>query len=447
MKASDVMSSPVIGVSPDTPARDIAGLLAARKISAVPVLDGERLVGLVSEADVLGRRQLGGAARRARDIMTREVQTVAPDTPVEEIAAVLEERRIKRVPVLQAGRVVGIVSRSNLLQALAVKALPKAPHPEDDEAIRGRLLAWLEGKPWWRSGESNVVVEDGVVHYWGRVDSDEARAAARTAAERIPGVRRVEDHRLEAREAPVPQQGLQIRRGAERGHSKHGWVDSYHSFSFGNFYDLAYTGYGPLRALNEKRVQPGKGSTTYGLRDIEVITYMLDGVLGHDDSLDHGTVLPAGGVQCLSAGSGVRFSETNPSPSEVSHFLQFWIEPAAFGQPAAYAYRHFSPESKRGRLRAIVSADAREESLCLRQDAVLYAGFFDGGERAQLEVASERLVYVHVARGTITVQGRELVAGDGLAAAGGTLEVGRGRGAEVLVFDLPAAADGGFASL
>jgi redox-sensitive bicupin YhaK (pirin superfamily)/CBS domain-containing protein len=411
MKASEVMSTPVIGVSPDTTVRDIAGLLSARRISAVPVLEGERLVGLVSEADLLGGRQLGGGARRARDIMTREVQTVAPDTPVEEIAAVLEERRIKRVPVLQAGRVVGIVSRSNLVQALAV--------------------------------ESNVVIDDGVAHYWGRSDSDEERAAARAAAERLPGVRRVEDHRPGTPRPPAPLPGPQIRRAQERGHSKHGWVDSYHSFSFGNFYDLAYTGYGPLRALNEKRVQPGKGSSTYGLRDVEIITCILDGALAHDDSLDQSAVLSAGGVQCLSAGSGVRFSESNRSPSEVCHFLQIWIEPAGTGQPAAYAYRHFSPESKRGRLRAIVSPDGRDESLRLRQDAVLYAGLFDGDERARLEVAAERLVYVHVARGTITAQGQALAAGDGLAAAGGTIVLEHGRDAEVLVFDLPEASAGG----
>ena len=191
-------------------------------------------------------------------MMTHEVETVAPDTPVEQIAAVLEERRIKRVPVLQAGRVVGIVSRSNLVQALAVKALPETPRPEDDEAVRSQLLAWLEGKPWWRRGESNVVVDNGVVHYWGRVDAEEERAAARAAAERIPGVRRVEDHRLEARRRPATHRGPQIRRASERGHSKHGWVDSYHSFSFGNYYDPMYVGYGPLHAINEKVAQGGR---------------------------------------------------------------------------------------------------------------------------------------------------------------------------------------------
>ena len=196
-------------------------------------------------------------------------------------------------------------------------------------------------------------------------------------------------------------------------------------------------GYGPLRAINDKFVQPAKGSTTYGLCDVEIITYVLDGALGHDNSLDDSTVLSAGDVQCMSAGSGVRFSEANRDPSEVTHYLQIWIEPDSIGQPASYAHQHFPSESKRGRLRAIASSDAREDSLRMRQDAVSHAGLFDGAERAELDVVSERLVYVHVARGTITVQGRELAAGDGLAMAGGKIVLEHGRDAEVLVLDLP----------
>lgn len=436
MKASDIMSSPVISVPPDAPVRHVAGLLFERRISAVPVLEDERLIGLVSEADVLRRRQPGRAAQRARDIMTREVETVAPDTPVEKVAALLEERGIKRVPVLQAGRVVGIVSRSNLVQALAVKALPEAPHPEDDEAIRTQLLSRLEVMPWWRQAESNVVVDDGVVHFWGRFGTEGEREGARAAAARIPGVRRVEDHRVEMPKRPVPADEPQLRRAAERGHSKHGGVDSYHSFSFGNFYDPAYTGYGPLQAINEKLVQAGKGSTTYGLRDIEVISYVLEGALGHDDSLDNSVTLAAGGVQCLSAGSGVRFSETNASSTEPSHLLQIWIEPDSVGLPAAYAHKRLASASKRGKLQAVVSGDARDGSLRMRQDAVLYAGLFDGAERAQLEVAPGRLAYVHVARGEIMVQCRPLSAGDGLATVGGPLVLEHGKNAEVLVFDL-----------
>ena len=437
MKASDIMSSPVIGVRPDAPVREVAGLLFERSISAVPVLEGERLVGLVSEADVLRRRHLGVRAHRARDIMTREVETVAPDTPVEEIAALLEERGIKRVPVVQEGRVVGIVSRSNLVQALAVQAPQEPLGTAGDHAIRARLLSSLEGEPAWRRAASNVVVSNGVVHYWGQVTSEQERADTRVAAERIPGVRRVEDHRAPAGERTAPPLGPQIRPAAERGHSKHGWVDSHHSFSFGNFYDPAYTGYGPLHAINDKVVQAGKGSTTYGLRDMEIVSYVLEGSLGHEDSLGNCTTLHAGGVHCLSAGSGVRFSETNPSPTEPSRFLQIWLEPDESGAPASYAHAQFATEAKRGRLQLIASPDARAGSLRLRQDALLYAGLLDGAERAELQVPAARLVYVHVARGAISVQGRDLGPGDGLATRGGRIALERGRDAEALVFDLP----------
>jgi redox-sensitive bicupin YhaK (pirin superfamily) len=434
MNASDIMTTPVIGVFPDMPVRDIAALLSERKISGAPVLEGGRLVGVISGADLLRHRRLGG---RARDVMTHEVQTVAPDTPVERIAAVLERHGIKRVPVLRAGRVVGIVTRSNLVQALAVRALPEAPHPEDDQEIRSQLVASLGATPGWRPGESNVVVDDGVVHFWGKIEGGEGRAPARAAAEGIAGVRRVEDHRLDAGTRDAQDRGPQVRRASERGHSKHGWVDSYHSFSFGNFYDPAHTGYGPLRAINEKFIQPAKGSTTYGLCDVEIVTCVLDGALSHENSLDDRTVLSAGDVQCMSAGSGVRFSETSHDPSRVTHLLQIWMAPDSIGQPAAYAHRRFAPQSRQGRLRTIASSDARDGSLRLRQDAVLYAGLFDGAQRAQLEVAAERLVYVHVARGTITAHGRELGAGDAMAMPGAAILFEHGRDAEVLVFDLP----------
>jgi quercetin 2,3-dioxygenase len=437
MKARDIMSSPVFSVPPEAPVREVAGLLTRKRISAVPVLEGERLVGLVSEADVLHRRRLGGARQRAQDIMTREVETVSPDTPVEDVAVLLEERGIKRVPVLQAGRVIGMVSRSNLVQALAVKALPDTPPPFGDDAIRAQVLSRLEAMPGWHPGEANVVVHGGVVHLWGRVGADEAPEEARAAAARAPGVRRVEDHRTVAPgRAVAAAQGVQVRRASERGHSKHGWVEAYHSFSFGNFYDPAYNGYGPLRAINEKLVQAGQGSTTYGLSDIEVVTYLLEGELAYDDSLDNRRTLAAGGVQCLSAGSGVRFSEANTGASP-SRFLQIWIEPDSVTQPAACAYAQFPPPARRGRLQAIVSGDARDGSLRLRQDAAVYAGLFDAAERAQVDARPGRLAYVHVARGEITVQGRALRAGDGLARAGAQIVLENGRDAEVLVLDLP----------
>ncbi len=230
MKARDIMTSPVITVAPDTSVKDIAELLFERRISAVPVVEQGRLVGLVSEADLLHRQEIGtdrGAtsgswwlrlfraepspaeyikshARRARDIMTPEVATVTPDTPIAEIATLLETRRIKRVPVIDEGRLVGIVSRSNLVQALAVKPVPEAARPEGDDAMRASLLAELERQPWWgRQVVSNVVVTDGVVHYWGTLDSEDEREAARIAAENVPGVRRIEDHRIRLRDLPT----------------------------------------------------------------------------------------------------------------------------------------------------------------------------------------------------------------------------------------------------
>jgi CBS domain-containing protein len=228
MKAKDIMTSPVITVAPDTPVREIAALLFERRISGVPVLEDGRLVGLVSEADLLHRHEIGtdsvqprswwlrlfsadctpaeyikSHATQARDIMAREVVSVAQDTPVAEIATLLETRGIKRVPVLRGAQLVGIVSRANLIQALAVmRQSAIRAIPPSDHAIRGRLLGELERQPWWRRVGSNVVVTEGVVHYWGMVGSGDERNAARVAAENVPGVRGVEDHRFEYHDIP-----------------------------------------------------------------------------------------------------------------------------------------------------------------------------------------------------------------------------------------------------
>jgi CBS domain-containing protein len=222
MKASDIMTSPVITVGPDTAVRHIAGLLFKHRVSAVPVLKNGKLVGIVSEADLLHRHEIGteGTARssswwlqllsadrsvaeyvkshaaRARDIMTKDVVSVTPDTPVAKIAKLLEKRGVKRVPVLQGGRLVGIVSRSNLVQALAAKGRAMNVGGTGDGAIRTRLCAELERQSWWRDSASNVIVADGVVHYFGTVNSEDQRQAARVAAENVPGVRAVEDHRV-----------------------------------------------------------------------------------------------------------------------------------------------------------------------------------------------------------------------------------------------------------
>lgn len=219
MKASDIMTSPVITVGPDTLVRHIAGLLFEHRISAVPVLEKGKLVGIVSEADLLHRHEIGtdrsasswwlqlfsadrpiadyvkSHATRASDIMTRDVVSVTPDTPVAEIAALLEKRGVKRVPVLQDARLAGIVSRSNLVQALAAKGRLMNVGDSGDSAIRARLSAELERQPWWPI-VSNVIVTDGVVHYFGMVDSEAQRQPARIAAENVPGVRGVEDHRF-----------------------------------------------------------------------------------------------------------------------------------------------------------------------------------------------------------------------------------------------------------
>jgi CBS domain-containing protein len=230
MKAKDIMTTPVVTVEPDTTVREIAALLLAQRISAVPVVEGGRLVGLVSEGDLLRRHEIGtdrdraagswwlrllrgdpspadyvkSHAVHARDIMTRDVITVDEDTPIAEIATVLETRRIKRVPVLRGERLVGIVSRANLIQALAVKTrAAKQPRLKIDDGIRRRLLAELERQPWWQRSWSNVIVTDGIVHYWGVIDSDGERDAARVAAENVPGVRGIEDHRPRYSELPT----------------------------------------------------------------------------------------------------------------------------------------------------------------------------------------------------------------------------------------------------
>lgn len=224
MNAGDIMSSPVISVAPDTAVRQIAALLFKERISGVPVLDKGKLVGLVSEGDLLHRQEIGtdrpkrsgswwlrlfssdqtpaeyvkAHGRFARDVMTREVETIAPDTSVTEIATLLESRGIKRVPVMRDGQVVGIVSRANLVQALAGGHPPVARLTGPaDQAIRGRLQAELARQPWWHAAASNVIVTDGVVHYFGTFDRDDERDAARVAAENIPGVRAIEDHRME----------------------------------------------------------------------------------------------------------------------------------------------------------------------------------------------------------------------------------------------------------
>ncbi len=231
---------------------------------------------------------------------------------------------------------------------------------------------------------------------------------------------------------------MEVRRSAERGLADHGWLKSFHTFSFADYHDPKHMGYGPLRVINEDRVQPGQGFGTHGHRDMEIISYVLEGGLAHKDSMGNGSTIKPGDVQRMSAGTGVRHSEFNASDRELVHFLQIWIEPSQRGIQPSYEEKHFDEASKRGKLRLIASPDAADGSVLLHQDARIYAGLVDGSESVSLEPAAGRLVYVHVVRGAVSVNGEALEAGDAVKLQGSDNKVrlDNGRGAEVLVFDL-----------
>jgi redox-sensitive bicupin YhaK (pirin superfamily) len=230
----------------------------------------------------------------------------------------------------------------------------------------------------------------------------------------------------------------EIRRSDERGYADHGWLKSFHTFSFADYFDPQHVEFGPLRVINEDRVQAGAGFGTHAHRDMEIISYVLDGELAHRDSMGNGSTIRPGDVQRMSAGSGVRHSEFNPSGSQPAHFLQIWIQPNAQGIKPSYEEKHFSAEDKRGRLRIIASADQAEGSVLIHQDARVYAGLFDGTETATLKVAAGRRIYVHVARGSVDANGAPLGAGDAMKLTDvQELVLKGGREAEVLVFDLP----------
>jgi len=229
-----------------------------------------------------------------------------------------------------------------------------------------------------------------------------------------------------------------IRRADERGYADHGWLRSYHSFSFADYFDPNHVEFGPLRVINEDRVVPGAGFGTHGHRDMEILSYVLEGELAHKDSTGTSSVIRPGDVQRMSAGRGVMHSEFNNSHDAPVHFLQIWIQPNVRGIAPEYEEKRFEAADKRGRLRLIASPDAADGSVLIHQDARVYAGLFDGGERATLEVAAGRLLYVHVARGRITANGELLQAGDALKLTDATrLDLQQGSDAEVLVFDLP----------
>jgi redox-sensitive bicupin YhaK (pirin superfamily) len=231
---------------------------------------------------------------------------------------------------------------------------------------------------------------------------------------------------------------LAIRKAPERGRASFGWLDSRHSFSFGHYHDPAFMGHGPLRVINEDRVEPGRGFDTHGHRDMEIISYVLDGALEHKDSIGTGSVIRPGDVQRMSAGTGVMHSEFNASKTEPVHFLQIWILPAANGIAPGYEQKHFSDAEKRGRLRLVGSRDGREGSVTIHQDISLYAALLDGTDRVSYELPEGCKGWVQIARGAVDLNGVALEAGDGVALQGPeTLTISGATGAaELLLFDL-----------
>jgi redox-sensitive bicupin YhaK (pirin superfamily) len=233
---------------------------------------------------------------------------------------------------------------------------------------------------------------------------------------------------------------LTLRPAAQRGHANHGWLDSHHTFSFADYHDPKHMGFRQLRVINDDRVQGGQGFGTHSHRDMEIISYVLEGSLAHKDSMGTGSVIKPGDVQRMSAGTGVAHSEFNASDRELVHFLQIWLLPAQRGIAPGYEQRAFSDAEKRGRLRVVASPDAREGSVTIHTDAVVYAGVFHEGERAELPLAAGRHAWVHVARGRVRVNGHELSDGDGAALSNERAVlvegVSSGEDGEVLVFDL-----------
>jgi len=233
---------------------------------------------------------------------------------------------------------------------------------------------------------------------------------------------------------------IRIRKSAERGFADHGWLKSFHSFSFADYHDPAHMGLGNLRVINEDRIAPGTGFGTHGHRDMEIVSYVLEGALAHKDSMGNGGesgVIRSGDVQRMSAGSGVLHSEFNHSADQTTHFLQIWILPSHRGIEPGYEQKHFDAAGKRGALRLVASHDGRDGSVTIHADAALRAGLFDGDEAAELALDPQRRGYVFVARGSLQVNGLPLAAGDAASLEHeSALRLDHGRDAEVLVFDL-----------
>jgi quercetin 2,3-dioxygenase len=230
---------------------------------------------------------------------------------------------------------------------------------------------------------------------------------------------------------------LTLRKSADRGHADHGWLKSFHSFSFANYYDPQHMGWGNLRVINEDRIAPGTGFGTHGHRDMEIISYVLEGNLAHQDSMGNVKGIPPGDVQRMSAGTGVRHSEFNHAQGQQTHFLQIWIEPNQTGIPPSYEQKSFGSDEKRGKLRLVASPDGAEGSVLIHADAKVYAGLFDGSESVTLPLDASRKAYVHLIRGELQVNGKTLSSGDAaLLADESSLTLSAGHNAEVLVFDL-----------
>lgn len=230
---------------------------------------------------------------------------------------------------------------------------------------------------------------------------------------------------------------MKIRRSSERGHADHGWLDSRHTFSFGQYHDPDHVGFRSLRVINDDRVVPGAGFPTHPHRDMEIVSYVVEGALEHRDSLGTGSVIRPGDVQRMSAGTGVTHSEFNPSQTEGTRFLQIWILPESEGLAPSYAQRHFAREERRGTLRLVASPDGRDESITIHQDVAIYAGLLARGESARHEIAQGRAAWVQLVDGKLRVNGAELGEGDGAALERkGSVEIAASEDSELLLFDL-----------
>ena len=230
---------------------------------------------------------------------------------------------------------------------------------------------------------------------------------------------------------------LKIRKSQDRGYADHGWLKSYHSFSFADYHDPAHMGVGNLRVINEDRIAPGTGFGTHSHRDMEIVSYVLDGAVGHKDSIGNGASIVPGEVQRMSAGTGIAHSEFNHAAGKTTHFLQIWLLPSIPGIAPGYEQKAFADAEKCGRLRLVASPDGSEGSVTIHADASMYAGLFDGAERAELALDAKRIAYVHIARGEASVNGQALKAGDAATLDGEErLVIDRGQAAEVIVFDL-----------